>query len=130
MDAHLRTAQGGTRVKPKDILDLLRTAFKEWSEDKAARLGAALAYYTIFAIGPLLLVMVAIAGYVFGQQAAQGQIVGSIQGVVGASGAQVIQDALKNAAKPGTGIVSSLIGAVLLLLGAAGLFGQLQDALN
>ena len=113
-----------------DIFALLKDTFKAWSDDKAARLGAALAYYTIFSIGPLILLSVAIAGAVFGQQAAQGQIMGAIQGVTGPAGAQVIQDALKNASKPGAGILSTVIGMGTLLLGAAGLFGQLQDALN
>jgi membrane protein len=117
-------------VSPKDIFALLKDTFKAWSDDKASRLGAALAYYTIFSIGPLILLSVAIAGAVFGAQAAQGQIIGAIQGVTGQAGAQVIQDALKNAAKPGAGIASTIIGTGTLLLGAAGLFGQLQDALN
>jgi membrane protein len=67
-------------MKGNDIIALVRITVKEWSQDKAARLGAALAYYTIFSIGPLVLVMVAIAGAVFGQEAAQGQVVGSIRG--------------------------------------------------
>src|SRR5215210_4304396 len=117
-------------MNPKAIFELLRDTVKEWSEDKAARLGAALAYYTIFAIGPLILIMVAIAGLVFGQEAAEGQIVTSIRGVVGDSGAEIIQETLKHAAKPDAGIVSSLIGTVTLLLAATGIFGQLQDALN
>ena len=114
----------------KDIIALVQQTFKEWSEDKAQRLGAALAYYTIFSIGPLILITVAIAGFFFGDEAAQGQIVGPIAGVVGESGAEVIQEALKNAGNTGAGVVSTIIGMVTLLLGAAGLFGQLQDALN
>ena len=126
----MSVVERGLSVNPKDIFELVKETFKEWSDDKAARLGAALAYYTIFSIGPLLLLSVAIAGAVFGQQAAEGQIMGAIEGVTGPAGAQVIQDALKNAAKPGAGLVSTIIGTGTLLLGAAGLFGQLQDALN
>src|SRR6478672_11778118 len=99
----MHRVERGQLVSAKDIFNLLKETFKEWSDDKAARLGAALAYYTIFSIGPLILLSVAIAGAVFGQQAAEGQIMGAIQGVTGAAGAQVIQDALKNAAKPGAG---------------------------
>jgi len=117
-------------MKVNDIIDLVRTTVKEWSEDKAARLGAALAYYTIFSIGPLVLIMVAIAGAVFGQEAAQGQVVNSIRGVVGDAGAEIIQETLQHAAKPDAGIVNSLIGMGTLLLAATGIFGQLQDALN
>lgn len=112
------------------LFGLLRDAFKEWSEDKASRLGAALAYYTIFSIGPLLVVVIAIAGQVFGEEAAQGRIVGAIQDVVGEGGADMIQGMIKSANQPGAGIVAGSIGTITLLLGAAGLFGQLKDALN
>jgi len=117
-------------MKPKSIFGLLKDTFKEWREDKASRLGAALAYYAIFSIGPLILVAVAVAGFVFGEEAAQGQIVGSIQGVVGEDGAQIIQGMVQSASKPGAGIIASALGIVTLLLGASGIFGQLQDALN
>ena len=93
-------------------------------------MGAALAYYAIFSIGPLLLVVIAIVGLVLGPQAAQGQIMGAISGQVGSSSASVIQDAIKNAGKPAAGIIAGIIGLVTLLLAASGIFGQLQDALN
>jgi membrane protein len=117
-------------MNPKSLFNLLKGTFKAWSEDKAARLGAALAYYTIFSIGPLLLVIVAIAGLVFGQQAAEGRIVGAIGSVVGEQGAQFLQSVIQNAAKPTTGIISTVIGVLILLLGASAIFGQLKDALN
>src|SRR4051794_37795908 len=103
----------------KRWFSLLKETFNAWREDKAARLGAALAYYTIFSIGPLLLVIIAIVGFVLGRQAAEGNLVGTISGVVGEQGAQVIQEAVKNAAKPGAGILASVIGVVTLLLGAS-----------
>jgi membrane protein len=112
------------------LFGLLKDAFKEWSEDKASRLGAALAYYTIFSIGPLLVVVIAIAGEVFGDEAARGQIKSTIQGVVGPSGADMIEGMIKSANQPGVGSIAAVIGTVTLLLGAAGLFGQLKDALN
>jgi len=112
------------------LLGLLKEAFKDWGEDKASRLWAALAYYTIFSIGPLLVVVIAIAGFVFGDEAASGQIVGTIGGVVGESGALMVEEMVKSANKPGAGIIASTIGFATLLLGAAGLFGQLKDALN
>lgn len=117
-------------MNPGQIFELLRDTWKEFGEDKAARLGAALAYYTIFSIGPLVLITIAVAGFFFGDEAARGQIVGSIGGVVGESGAEVIEGTLQNAGNQGAGIVSTIIGAVTLLLGASGIFGQLQDALN
>ena len=112
------------------LFGLLKQAFKDWGEDKASRLGAALAYYTIFSIGPLLVVVIAIAGFVFGEEAASGQIVGTIEGVVGESGALMIEEMVKSANKPGASTIAAIIGFVTLLLGAAGLFGQLKDALN
>ena len=117
-------------MRPKDIFVLLKDTFKAWSEDKASRLGAALAYYAIFAIGPLLLVIIAIVGFVFGEEAAQGQIAGSIGGVVGPDGAETIEGIVENAGNTGTGIVATVVGALLLMMSAAGIFGQLQDALN
>lgn len=114
----------------KVVWGLLKQTYSDWSEDKAPRLGAALAYYTIFSLSPLLVVAIAIAGLVFGQEAAQGQIVGQIRGLVGDEGAQAIQDMIRNASRPGAGIVATVIGAVTLLLGAAGVFGQLKDSLN
>lgn len=112
------------------ILKLFQETFKEWSEDKASRLAAALAYYTIFSIAPLLIIVIAIAGAVFGEEAARGQIVGQIQGLVGPDGAEFIQTAIQNANKPQTGAIASIISVVVLLLGATGLFTELQDSLN
>ncbi|MFW9264034.1 YihY/virulence factor BrkB family protein [Nostoc sp. CALU 546] len=112
------------------IWELFQETFKEWSEDKASRLAAALAYYTIFSIAPLLIIVIAIAGAVFGEEAARGQIVGQIQGLVGQDGAEFIQTAINNANKPQTGAIASIISVVVLLLGATGLFTELQDSLN
>lgn len=112
------------------IWKLLQETFKEWSEDKASRLAAALAYYTIFSIAPLLIIVIAIAGAVFGEEAARGQIVGQIQGLVGKDGAALIQTAIQNANKPKTGAIASIISVVVLLVGATGLFTELQDSLN
>ena len=113
---------------PKVIFELVRDTFKDWSEDKAARLGAALAYYTIFSIGPLLIIVVAIASIVFAD--AQAQIVSRIQGVVGKESADVIAQTMQNANKSGASIWATAIGIITLLLGASGVFGQLKDALN
>jgi membrane protein len=117
-------------VEPKGWFGLLKDTFTAWRKDKASRLAAALAFYTIFSIGPLLLVVIAIVSFVLRQQADDGTLVSSIAGAVGQQGAQVIQDAVKNASKPGAGILASVVGVVILLLGASAIFGQLQDALN
>ena len=112
------------------IWTLFREAFADWLEDRAPRLGAALAYYTALSLAPLLLIVIGIAGMAFGQEAAQGRIVGEIQGLVGDDGARAIQDMLSHARRPASGIIATTVGAATLLLGAAGVFGQLQDALN
>ncbi len=114
----------------KAILELFQETFQEWSNDKASRLSAALAYYTIFSIAPLLIVVIAIAGAVFGEKAASGQIFAQIQGLVGDAGATVIQEAIKNASQPKQGAIASIISIVVLIFGATGLFTELQDALN
>src|SRR5689334_5443931 len=114
----------------KAIWQLLQEAFQEWNDDKASRLAAALAYYTVFSIAPLLIIVIAIAGAVFGQEAARGEIVNQIQGLVGREGAEFIQTAIENANKPKTGTVASIVSIALLLLGATGVFTELQDSLN
>ncbi|OUL35170.1 YihY/virulence factor BrkB family protein [Nostoc sp. 106C] len=112
------------------IWKLFQETFKEWSEDKASRLAAALAYYTIFSIAPLLIIVIAIVGAVFGEEAARGEIVRQIQGLVGRPGAEFIETAIQNANQPQTGTIASIISILVLLLGATGLFNELQDALN
>ena len=114
----------------KRFFGLFRQAFTEFSEDKAQRLGAALAYYTIFSLAPLLLIAIAIAGMVFGREAAQGQIFGELRQVLGPQAAAAVQELVKGAAKPKAGTIAAVIGVVTLLFGAAGVFGQLKDALN
>ena len=114
----------------RNIFQLLKDTFSDWNEDKAPRLGAALAYYTIFSLAPLLVIAIAIAGFAFGQQAAQGQIIGQMRGLVGDQGAEMIQTMIESSRQPSAGIIATVIGVVTLLLGALGFFGQLQDALN
>ncbi len=117
-------------MKLKAFWQLLTETFKEWSDDKVPRLAAALAYYTIFSIAPLLIIVIAIAGAVFGEEAARGEIVSQIQGLVGPDGAKFIETAIQNASQPKTGTIASIISVVLLLVGATGLFSELQDSLN
>lgn len=115
----------------KAFFALLKQTASEYSEDKVSRLAAALAYYTVFSLAPLLIIAIAIAALVFGQEAAQGQIVGQIQGLVGRDGAEFIQTAIDNANdKKNTGIIATVINIAVLLFGASGVFAQLQDALN
>lgn len=109
---------------------ILKEAGPEWVADKAPRLGAALAYYTIFSIAPLLVIAIGIAGLVFGEEAARGQITSQVSKVVGQQGGEAIQAMVQSASKSSKGAIATVLGIVMLLFGAAGLFGQLQDALN
>ena len=109
---------------------LLKTTFEEWTQDNAARLAAALAYYTIFSVAPLLVIAIAIAGLALGSEAAQGQIVAQLRGLLGQQGAQLIQGMIESASKPAAGIWATVVGLITLLLGATGVFGELQSALN
>jgi membrane protein len=112
------------------IWQLLTETFREWQQDKASRLAAALAYYTVFSIAPLLIIAIAIAGSVFGQAAAKEQIVGQLKDEIGAEGAKAVVAALNNASQPELSGIASLISIGILLIGASGIFAELQDALN
>ncbi|MDM9382672.1 YihY/virulence factor BrkB family protein [Chlorogloeopsis sp. ULAP01] len=114
----------------KVIWGLFQETFSEWQKDKASRLAAALSYYTIFSIAPLLIIVIAVAGAVFGEAAATNAIFNQLQGLIGPEGAKVIQNAIDNANRPQAGTIASLISIVVLLFGATGLFTELQDALN
>ena len=128
MASHARNRPGLGGLGP--IWSLLTAAFSDFLEDRAPRLGAALAYYTALSIAPLLLIVIGIAGLVFGEEAARGQIVGQLQALVGDDGARAIQDMLAHARRPASGLIATIVGVVTLLAGASGVFGQLQDALN
>jgi membrane protein len=109
---------------------LIKQTFTEWSNDKAPRLGAALSYYTIFALAPLLLVVIAVAGLVFGREAAQGQLLAQISGIVGTDAGQAIQTMIAKAGARSGGVLATVVGIVTLGLGATGVVIELQDALN
>lgn len=113
------------------LLQLVRETVLEWWRDDALRHGAALAYYSVFSLAPILVISVAVAGLVFGEDAARGHIVREIGGLVGADGAKAIQTLIEKASlQQDTGIVASLLGLATLLFGASAAFGQLQYALN
>jgi membrane protein len=109
---------------------LVREAASEWSNDKAPRLGAALSYYTIFSLAPVLLLVIAVAGLVFGNRAAEGKIVDQFGGLLGTEAAKVIQTMLERVSNRGRGILATVIGSVTLIVGATGVMVELQDALN
>ncbi len=109
---------------------LLTDTFTEWNEDKPFQLAAALSYYTLFSLAPLLIITLAVAGLFFGRDATQHQITSTMQGLVGPQGAEAIQGMIQNASTPSSGILATIIGVVTLLIGAGGVVGQLQDSLN
>lgn len=109
---------------------LAKKTFSDWSAARAPRLGAALAYYTALSIAPLLLIVVAIVGLAFGDEAARGQIVGQLQGLIGTEGARAVEDVLQHSRDAESGTLAAVIGGFTLLLSAGGVFAQLQDALN
>jgi len=109
---------------------LFVATFQSWQEDKAPRLGAALAYYTIFSIPPLLILLIGMASIVFGRDAVEGRVVGTIQGLVGTGGSAAIQDMLRSTRAGGQGPIAAAIGFGTLLLGASGVISNLKDSLN
>ncbi len=112
------------------IRTLVTETFQEWQQDKASRLAAALSYYTIFSLPPLLVLVLAIAGQVYDRAAAQERLQAQTGQLIGDSGAEGIGMILENASDPQAGLVAGIISIVTLLLGASGAFGQLQDAMN
>lgn len=109
---------------------LFKTTFTDWVDDKASRLSAALAYYSIFSIAPLLVIAISIAGQVMGQEAVSGQLYEELRGHVGPAAADTLQSMIKSASRPGDSAWAAVLGFGTLLLGASGVFGQLKDALN
>src|SRR5262249_26694383 len=108
---------------------LLRQAVREWSEARIARMGAALAYYTIFSLAPLLLIATGIASLVFGEKAARGELALEIRGVISDQAADTIEEMLRQAHHSNS-VLATVVGLVLSLVGASTVFLELQDAFN
>src|SRR5712664_4534557 len=105
-------------MKIRDFWKLTRQTIAEWLDDKAPTYAAALAYYTIFSIAPLLIIAVAVAGFVFGGDAVRGDIHRELEGLIGANGAKVIEDMMVSASKPGAGVPATVLGVAVLFFGA------------
>lgn len=113
------------------MLSLLKQTASEWMEDDAPTLGAALAYYTVFSLAPLMTIAIAIAGFFFGKEAAQGQIFDELRVLLGGEGGKAVEEMVQSAhAQPTAGVVATIISVIVLLFGASGVFGQLQASLN
>src|ERR687897_3133090 len=120
-----------SEMRRKSIWQFLKTTISEWVEAEPFQLAAALSYYTLFSLAPLLLIAIGVAGFAFGREAAQNQIVETLQGMIGQESARTVQEMIQaSSEKPKTGIMSTIIGLVALLFGAGGVVGQLQTSLN
>lgn len=112
------------------LFDVAKQAVSSWVDDYAQSMGAALSYYTLFSLGPLVLIVISLAGLVFGQNTAREEIMNQLNGLMGQEGASAVADLLKSFDKPSTGAVGAAIGFVILLIGATSVFGELQDSLD
>lgn len=114
----------------KQLVHLMRCTVTEWFADRAASKGAALAFYTLFSIAPVLVVVIAVAGFFYGHEAAQGQLLSELNGLVGAQGAEAIQLVLAGARDKKSGIWATVVATALLLFGATSAFAELKDSLD
>jgi membrane protein len=117
-------------LHPRQMLGLLRHAAKGWSDDDAPSMGAALAYYTLFSIAPLLMIVIAVAGIVFGEQAARGEIMAELTGLLGPDGAHALESMLKAVKYERSNPWATAVSIVALMVGATTVFAELQGALN
>ncbi len=114
----------------KDVSDLFKAAAVNWVHDYAQSMGAALAFYTMFSIAPLLLIVISVAGLVFGEEAARGEIFAQLHDMLGTQGALAVQGLIESAGKPAQSVTATVFGLVLLFIGATSVFAELQDALD
>jgi membrane protein len=114
----------------KDVRLLVDKSVNAWVDDYAPSMGAAIAYYTLFSIAPLLILVIALGGLVFGEDAARGQIAFQLEGRIGSDGANLVQSLIKSVSQPTQGVIATLVSLATLLLGASSVFGELQSALN
>jgi membrane protein len=112
------------------LVTVLRCSVSEWFEDRAASKGAALAFYTLFSLAPVLVLVIAIAGFFWGPEAARGELLGQLQGLVGKQGAEALQLVLQGARDKEEGKFATVVAAVLLLFGATTVFAELKDSLD
>ena len=118
------------KITPVTAWLLARETLQSWSDDYASSMGAALAYYTMFSIAPLLLIVISVAGLFFGEQAARGEILDQLEGLMGADGARAVQSLLASVNHPKAGILATLFGLGALVVGATTVIGELQNSLD
>ncbi len=114
----------------REYWPMLKQAVVAWNDDSAPSMGAALAYYTTFSLAPLLIIVIALAGLAFGEEAARGEVFAQLAGLIGPQGARAVQDLLASANRPSSNILASIVGLVMLLVGATSVFAELQSDLD
>lgn len=114
----------------RTLWQLVKQAVNAWIDDYAPSMGAAIAYYTVFSIAPLLIIVIAVAGFVFDREAVTGEIANQLSGLIGRSGAEAIQGLVQSASTPAKGIFATVVSLVVLTIGATTVFGELQSALD
>ena len=117
-------------MKPQHLFVLCKKAVSAWIDDYAPSMGASISYYTVFSLAPLLVIVIAIAGALFGREAVQGEVVAQLQGLIGRDGALAVEGLIKSAAEPTKGLVAGGISLVVLIVGATTVFAELQSALD
>ncbi len=117
-------------MKAREGLQLLTLAFSQWNEHDAPRLGAAIAYYTLLSIAPLMIIIIAICGLVLGQRSAEQQVLDQAKTLLGDSGSTTLQMLIQNTRHQSSGVLATVIAIIALLFGASGVFIELQDSLN
>ena len=124
------TAQPMIRIPIKELVPIVKLTLWNWQQDRAPRMGAALAYYMALSLAPMVVIILAVTGLAFGAKAAQGRLVGQIQGLVGKEGAVVIQSMIEGAHRSSSGIVATVFGLATLFFGGTAMVSELRDALN
>jgi membrane protein len=117
-------------MRAKELISIFTTTFASWNKHEAPRLGAALAFYTILSLSPLVIIVVAVGGLIFSRSTAETHILSQVQAMIGPDGGKAVESMLANAQKPAAGIIGTTVGLLSLLFGASGVFTELRSALN
>ena len=118
------------KISFKGIWEVLKNSFKGFGDDKITKMSSSLAYYTIFSMAPLLIIIISLSGIFLGQDAAEGKVYGQLAAFVGANTASQLQEMIKNASLSGKSVTAAIIGIATLVIGATTVFAQIQDSIN
>src|SRR5512139_892648 len=114
----------------RNLPRIFKLTYQGWKEDNGSRLSAALTYYTVFSLAPMLIIAIAVAGVIWQEKAVQDLVLNQVQGLIGEQGREFISSLLESASKPAQGILATIIGVVTLIFGALGVFNELHNSLN